>query len=78
MLSCLMCNDANIDQPDIGLVQTHVAIGVNAYGFYTITLQETLTSSASLVDKRWNVAAVQQNLATSSVKASGHLRADSF
>lgn len=35
-------------------------------------------SCASLADKPLNVAAMQQKLVTSSIKASGHLPTDSF
>ena len=73
-----MCNYSNFDQTEPGLVHTSVDSGGNNGGFYTITLQETLMSCASLADKPLNVAAMQQKLAISSIKASGHLPTDSF
>lgn len=73
-----MYNYAKFDPTHAGLVYRDLKLGGNNRGFYTITLQETLMSCASLEDKLLNLAAMQQKLAISSIKASGHLRADSF
>jgi|JI61114C2RNA_FD_contig_121_116437_length_11782_multi_3_in_0_out_0_4 hypothetical protein len=68
-----MYNYAKFARPYTSLAHHALKLGGNNGGFYTITLQETLMSCASLEDKLLNLAAMQQKLAISSIKASGHL-----